>query len=449
MLAIDPLARSSMWDDLARGRPTEIDDLQGAVLRLAALAGTAAPTVARVAAPSVRAGGKGVNVARVLRQQGDRVRVVAPTGGVTGATFTEDLRRAGIPLVATQVLSLVQSALLAFFTLTGLVNFWIVLVLAACQGVINAFDTPARQAFVIEMVESREDLPNAIALNSTLVNVARLLGPSIAGALIATVGEGWCFTADALSYVAVVASLLLMTGLRPRPSQAPAPVVQSMREGWAYVKGFAPIRALLLLLALLSFTGVPYVTLMPVVATHVLGGGPHTLGLLMGASGLGAVAGALWMAQRPSVVGLTRVVAVSSLLFAGGLIAFSFSTQRALSMALLAITGGGTMVGFAAANTMIQTLTDEDKRGRVMSFYTLAFFGVMPLSSLACGALADRIGSPRTILASGIVALGGVALFIRALPKLRPIIRPIYEKLGILPAVATGLQQAAEAVERE
>jgi MFS family permease len=337
-------------------------------------------------------------------------------------------------LVATQVLAMVQSAALAALALTGVINIWHVLLLSLFQGVINAFDMPARQAFVVEMVEKREDLANAIALNSSMVNAARLLGPSMGGILIAAVGEGWCFTLDAASYLAVIASLLLMHVVpRPRPASAGAKVLPELREGWAYVAGSPPIRSILLLLALVSLVGMPYTVLMPVFASRVLHGGPHTLGFLMAATGVGALLGAVFLANRRTVLGLGRIIPIMAGLFGAGLIGFSLSRQLWVSLPLLLLTGLGFMVHMAASNTLIQTLVDDDKRGRVMSFYTMAFMGTTPFGSLLAGSLADRIGAPRTLLLGGVGCIAAALWFARLLPSLRERVRPIYVRMGILP----------------
>nr|WP_232380071.1 MFS transporter [Polyangium fumosum] len=362
--------------------------------------------------------------------------VLAPFGGVLVDRW--DRHRM---LVVTQVLAMVQSALLAFFSLTHTITVAHVLVLSVFQGFINAFDTPARQAFVVEMVEERADLPNAIALNSSMVNAARLLGPSVAGVLIAAVGEGMCFLIDAVSYLAVIASLLMMRLTPAATTSAHSRILAELRDGFRYAASFAPIRAILLLLALVSLTGVPYTVLMPVFAARVVGGGPHSLGLLMGASGVGAVAGALLLASRRSVLGLGRTVVIAGGLFGAGLIAFSFSRWLPLSMVMMVLVGGGMMVQMAASNTLLQTLVDENKRGRVMSFYTMAFFGMVPFGSLAAGWLGARFGAPMTVRLGGVVTLGGVAVFLHKLPALRRAVRPIYVRLGILPEIAAGLRE--------
>ena len=346
-------------------------------------------------------------------------------------------------LVATQALSMLQSFALAWLTLAGTIDLARILLLSALQGVINAFDTPARQAFVVEMVEDRADLPNAIALNSSMVNGARLVGPSVAGVLIAAAGEGWCFLVDGFSYVAVIASLAMM---RVAKAQARGPemrALQDLRDGVRYVFGFAPIRSVLLLLALVSLTGMPYTVLMPVMASGVLHGGPHALGFLMAATGVGALGGAVYLASRRSVVGLGRVVPAAAALFGSGLIAFSLSRSVALSLVLMVATGGGFMVQMASSNTIIQTIVREDMRGRAMAFYTMAFMGTAPFGSLLAGGLAARVGAPRTLLLGGCACILGGAVFARQLPRLRALVRPIYVERGILPEIAAGLSDAA------
>jgi len=335
-------------------------------------------------------------------------------------------------LVATQVLSMLQSSLLAFFALTHLVTVWHVLILAISQGVINAFDTPARQTLLIDMLESRDDLPNAIALNSSLVNVARLIGPSIAGVLIGLFGEGVCFALDASSYIAVLAALLALRIAAPARPARSTRFLGELREGFAYVSAFAPIRDLLLLLACVSLAGMPYAVLMPVFATKILHGGPHTLGWLMTATGIGALCSALWLASRTSVLGLGRIVCGASLVFGSALIAFSYSRSLWLSLPLLIFVGGGMMMQMAATNTLIQTLVDERMRGRVLSFYTMAFFGMTPFGSLLAGAVSSRFSAEIAVRSGGVITLLAAALFIRRLPQLRAQARPIYERMGIL-----------------
>jgi MFS family permease len=337
-------------------------------------------------------------------------------------------------LVATQALAMAQSLTLAVLTLTGVVKIWHVIALSAFQGVINAFDMPARQTFVVEMVERREDLSNAIALNSLIVNAARLLGPSFAGVIIAAVGEGWCFMLDGVSYLAVIASLLLMTLPRAVAERIEEEnLLHQFREGWNYIVRFKPIRNILLLLALASLVGMPYTVLMPIFADEILGGGPHTFGWLMAAAGVGALMGALFLAARRTVLGLGKFIPLMAGVFGAGLIAFSFSRELWLSLFLRVVTGLGFMAQMAVSNTLLQTIVEEDKRGRVMSFYTVAVMGTMPFGSLLAGAMAARIGAPHTLLISGICCIVGAVWFAKTLPSMRRDIRPIYVKRGILP----------------
>jgi MFS family permease len=349
-------------------------------------------------------------------------------------------------LVLTQVLAMIQSAALAALALSGLIKIWHVIALSIFQGVINAFDMPARQSFVVQMVEDREDLPNAIALNSSIVNAARLVGPSLGGVIIAAVGEGWCFMIDGISYLAVIASLLLMK-LAPTIAQkvkSQANVLEQFREGWRYVKNSPPISKILLLLAFVSLVGMPYTVLMPVFANEILHGGPNTLGILMAASGVGALSGAVFLAARKSVLGLGRLIPLMAGVFGAGLIAFSFSRVIWLSLILMVTTGLGFMIQMAVSNTLIQTIVEEDKRGRVMSFYTMAFMGTAPFGSLLAGSLADRIGAPYTLLLGGIGCIVGALWFARALPRLRVFVRPIYIEKGILPEMRHGLMNTSE-----
>jgi MFS family permease len=348
-------------------------------------------------------------------------------------------------LVATQILALIQSLVLAVLTLTGVIRIWHVIVLSVFQGLINAFDMPARQAFVVEMVERRADLANAIALNSSMVNAARLLGPSIGGVVIAVVGEGWCFMADAISYLAVIASLLAMKiNRRMTAPTRDANILAQLKEGWNYTARSAPIRSVLILLALVSLVGMPYTVLMPVFATQILHGGPSTLGWLMAASGVGALAGALLLAARKSVLGLGKYIPLMAAAFGVGLAAFSFTRVTWLALLLMMVTGLGFMVQMAASNTVLQTIVDEDKRGRVMSFYTMAFMGTAPFGSLLAGSVADRIGAPHTLLFGGIGCVLGALWFAKTLPSLRRDVRPIYVRIGILPEMAEGIHHTSD-----
>jgi MFS family permease len=348
-------------------------------------------------------------------------------------------------LILTQVLAMIQSALLALLALTHTIGVASVAVLQAFQGFINAFDTPARQSFVVEMVDAREDLPNAIALNSSLVNAARLVGPSVAGVVIAVVGEGACFAIDAASYLAVIASLYLMK-VRPRAPQVGQRrrIRDELKEGFRYAAEFAPVRAVLLMVALLSITSMPQTALMPVFASNVLHGGPHTLGFLMAASGVGAVGGALWLASRRTVLGLGRVILVGAICFGIGQLLFASSRWLWASLLVLPVTGAALMVQLASSNTVLQTVVPEDKRGRVMSLYTMAFLGMAPIGSLVAGWLGASLGAPLAVAICGAVTLLGSAWFFRELPRLRRVVRPVYVELGILPEIAEGLGASTE-----
>ena len=335
-------------------------------------------------------------------------------------------------LVATQVFSLVQALILAILVLTGTIAIWHIIVLTLSLGVVNAFDIPVRQSFVVDMIERREDLGNAIALNSSMVNGARLVGPSVAGTLIATMGEGLCFLLNALSFVAVIAALLAMRITPKTRERDKTPLWQGLTEGYRYAFGFFPIRSLLLLLALVSFMAMPYTVLMPVFAGKILHGGPQTLGFLLGATGVGALIGAFFLASRRNVLGLGRIIVIASFLFGIGLIGFSFSRVFWLSAAMMVVTGFGMMVQMTSTNTVLQTIVDEDKRGRVMSFYTMAFIGMVPFGSLFAGSLASVIGTPETTMVGGISCILGSLLFARKLPAFREMVRPIYMERGIL-----------------
>jgi MFS family permease len=347
-------------------------------------------------------------------------------------------------LIATQVLAMIQALILALLFFTGVIQVWHIVILGIILGCINAFDMPARQAFVVEMVEKRADLGNAIALNSSMVNGARLIGPSIAGVLIAATGEGICFLLNGLSYIFVIVSLLMMKVAPKKMKTQNTRVIQGLKEGFSYAFGFPPIRSIILLLALVSLMGMPYAVLMPVFAKEILHGGSHTFGFLMGASGIGALIGAFYLASRKSVLGLGKVISLSAALFGLGLVLFSLSRSFPLSMILMFVIGTGMMLQMASCNTILQTLVDDDKRGRVMSFYSMAFIGTAPFGSLIAGGLANSIGAPNTLIIGGLLCIIGAAIFATRLPKLKKLVHPIYVKLGIISEVAIGIQTATE-----
>jgi MFS family permease len=353
--------------------------------------------------------------------------LLAPFAGV----WVDRLNRRNV-LLWTQVLAGLQSLLLAGLTLSHRINIHEILVLSAFQGLINAFDMPGRQAFLVQMVEDKQDLGNAIAINSSMVNMARLIGPSLAGLVIAARGEGECFLIDGISYVAVIISLLMMR-IQPQAASGRKSMMAQLGEGWSYVSRFMPVRTILLLFAVSSLMGMPYVVLMPIFAAQVLHGGPHTLGWLMGAAGVGALVSALSLALRKSVLGLGKMIPIAAGSFGTGLVLFGLSHVLWLSLVLMLLVGFGMMQGMAASNTIIQTIVPEDRRGRVMSYYTMAFVGMSPFGSLMAGALAHKMGAPLTVILSGSVVILGAIWFAFQLPAIRDEIRPIYEAMGILP----------------
>jgi MFS family permease len=345
-------------------------------------------------------------------------------------------------LVVTQILSMLESFALAVLALLHVITVGEVIWLNLFQGVINSFDMPARQAFVIEMVEDPQDLGNAIALNSSLVNAARLIGPSVAGLIIAAVGEGYCFLIDGISYMAVIASLLAMTIVR-QSEHKHGSVFAELREGWDYITGFRPIWSILLLLSLISVVGMPYTALMPIFAGRILHGGAHTLGFLMAAIGVGALFGAITLAARKTVLGLGRLIPITAAGFGAGLMAFATSRWFWLSMLLLVGTGYCFMQEMAASNTILQTIVENKKRGRVMSFYAMSFQGLAPFGSLIAGAAAARIGAPETLMIGGGICILGAGAFAMQLPALRQVIHPIYVRIGIIPELAEGIHAAS------
>jgi MFS family permease len=337
-------------------------------------------------------------------------------------------------LVITQVLSMIQSLALAALSFSGHIQIWHVIVLSLFQGCVNAFDMPTRQTFVVELVERRENLSNAIALNSSLFSGARLVGPAIAGLLIAAVGTSMCFLIDGVSYIAVIAGLLAMR-IRPRQvlaTQAADTILKKLKEGFQYAFGFAPIRSILLLIALVSLVGMPYTVLVPIFATNILKGGPETLGFLMAASGLGALISAVYLSSRSTIVGLGKLIAIAPAIFGVALIVFSQSRVLWLSLLAMFVLGGSLILQSTSSNTILQTIVDEDKRGRVMSLYTIAFISMATFGNLFAGTLANHIGAPTTLVFGGIACIAGSLYFGRQLPALRKLVLPIYDRIGLL-----------------
>ena len=356
--------------------------------------------------------------------------VIAPFAGVLADRWNKHR-----VLVVTQVCAALQSAALAALTISGRMTIPYLIGLSAVQGLINAFDMPVRQSLLIEMIDDRRDLPNAIALNSSMVNFARLVGPSLAGILIASVGEGGCFAIDAVSYLAVIATLLMMK-FKPR-THAPAPqkhLLLELKDGFIYAGSSPAILSVLALLALVSFMGVPYMTLLPMIVTERLAGDARVLGYLTASSGLGALTGVLFLASRRSVLGLGRIIFVSALVFGTGLILFGLSHRIWLSMAMTMVAGMGMMVQMAATNTVLQSIVEENKRGRVMSLFLMAFTGTAPFGSLFGGFMADRIGAAKTLEVGGAVCFVGGLLFLRVLPEVVHAIRPAHEEQELLAA---------------
>ena len=371
--------------------------------------------------------------------------IVSPFAGV----FADRWNRHKM-LLLTQSLALIQALLLTILVFLNVIQIWQIIALSIILGLINAFDMPIRQAFVFDMIEDhKEDVGNAIALNSSMVNAARLIGPSIAGILIATVGEGWCFLVNSISFIAVVVSLLRMNIItKPKPIKE-LKVFKELKEGFQYGIDFKPIKNLILLLAVVSLVSTSITLLAPVFAKNYLKGGADTYGFLIAAYGSGALLGAIYLLNKKNVLGLGRLIILAVSVFGLSLVLFSFSRMFFLSTLLMFFAGTGMMLHIASTNTLLQTISEESKRGRVMSFYTMAFRGMSPFGSLIAGSLGSSIGAPATLIISGVVCLTGAGLFYIKLPEIRKLIRPIYEDLGILPQMANGVQKATESIQRK
>ena len=353
---------------------------------------------------------------------------LSPFAGVLGDRL--DRRRILLTVLTLLFLQAVTLAILSGFrtiTMGQLAG------LALFAGMLNSFETPTRQAFFVQLLENREDLPNAIALNSILMNGARLIGPSIGGLVIAYWSETACFALNAASYLFVIGALQRIRAVRTSPARAPSRPMADLADGWRYAMGFIPIRHMLLLLATVSITIGPYSTLMPAIAVKTFGQGPRLVGLFIGAVGLGAVVAAVGLARRPSVRGLTKWIGVSAIMAGIGTSAFCFSRSIPLSAFFMAMAGFGMFMTAASCNTIVQSVVDEDKRGRVMSYYTMFFIGSLPIGHLAAGALAEHIGAPYTFLAGGLTCILVGALFVFRLPHFRAHLRPRYLERGIIP----------------
>ena len=367
------------------------------------------------------------------------VFILGPFAGLLGDRV--DKRRG---LVVLQTLSMLQSFALAAMTLGGQASVAGLIALNVVQGIIMAFDIPMRQAFLAEMIEDRRDLGNAIALNSSMFNAARLVGPALGAAVIASVGEGWCFFIDGCSFLAVIASFLLMRLPAASTRTRHGGALADFLAGWHTVSRPGPIRRIISLIAVVSLLGAPYITMLPMFARTILQGDAHTLGLLMSSSGAGAFLGALWLAGRRSVLGLGALIPYAAGAFGLSIIGFALSRSLWLSLILLFIGGFSLMIQLAASNTLIQTIVDDDKRSRVMSFYMMAFIGTAPFGSLIIGSLAERIGPSTTIIIGGACCVVAAAVFLSGLEQLRESVRPIYRRLGILPEIRTAAEEASK-----
>lgn len=358
--------------------------------------------------------------------------IVAPFAGV----FADKWNRHKMLLI-TQSLALIQALVLTALVFLDIIQIWQIIVLSFILGVINAFDMPIRQAFVFDMIEDhKEDVGNAVALNSSMVNGARLIGPSIAGILIATVGEGWCFLINSISFIAVVVSLLKMRIIEKPKHEKDLKVIKELKEGFVYSFTFGPIKHLIILLAVVSLVSTSVTLLAPIYAKEYLGGGAHTYGFLIAAYGSGALFGAMYLLNKKNVLGLGRLIIYAVIAFGISMILFSFSRVFIISSILIALAGLGTMLHIASTNTLLQTISEESKRGRVMSFYTMAFRGMSPFGSLFAGSAGSFLGAQLTLVLSGAISLVSVAVFYIKLPELRKLIKPIYENMGILPRVS-------------
>lgn len=364
---------------------------------------------------------------------------VAPLAGVLSDRWNRHRT-----LLVTQSVAMLQAVALVVLAWNSQIQVWQIILLGIVLGIVNAFDMPTRQAFVTDMVPNREDLPNAIAVNSSIVNAARLVGPFVAGLLIAAGGALSCFVVNAVSYVPVLGALLAMRNLPVRPTTHTNSILEGLVEGFRYGLGFRPIRVLLLMMSLVSLAGISLSVLLPLFAHEILQGGPQLFGMLTGASGCGALTSALYLASRKSVLGLGNKMGWATATFGVAIIGFGFSRSIPLSLILLYVSGFSMMLQMAACNTLLQTITTENMRGRVMSLYMMAFMGTAPLGSLLAGIVADRYGAPIALLAGGLSCIAGAIVFARQLPRMRAEVRPIYEQAGIVSPMASAIHTVSQ-----
>jgi MFS family permease len=360
--------------------------------------------------------------------------IAAPFGGVIADKF--DRKKI---LIITQFLSMLQALAVTALAMTGVIQPWHIIVLSVLLGTINGFDMPTRQAFVRELVDTPEDLPNAIALNSLIFNGARLIGPPIAGLLIAFAGEGVCFLINAVSFIPV---LIAFAAMKIKPldiARHDGSIITGLKDGIGYAYGFVPIRVTLILLAFIGLVAMPYSVLLPVFARDILAGDSKTYGLLMAAAGIGATAGALFLASQKNVTRINKIIVSSMCIFAVGVIVFSISRTLWFSLIMMMLIGFGLMSLIVSLNTLLQTIVDDSKRGRVMSLYSMSFLGMAPLGSLLAGAAAHSIGAPLTVRLGGVLCLLAAILFSRKLLEISKLIKPVYARKGIIPAVADAI----------
>lgn len=364
--------------------------------------------------------------------------IVTPFAGVLVDRFNRHRT-----LIVTQILSMLQAFALALVVFTHALQVWNLIALNILAGLILAFDLTSRQAFIVEMVGSGSDLPNAVALNAFVINGGRMLGPAIAGLMLTVVSPAVCFFVNAISYVPVIVALLFMRVDEYVPPANQAGPLRELVDGVRYSMGFAPIRVVLLLVALVSLLGMPYAVLMPIFAAEVLHGDAQTLGLLMTAPGIGALIGTIYLASRKTILGAGVRIAVGAAIFGAGLCVAGLTRHVAVALIGLSLAGLGLIVQLATSNTALQTIVDDDKRGRVMSLYTMAVMGMAPFGSILGGAIAHRIGVPATFVIGGAACICGALLFATKIPALRPLVLPIYRRKGIIPEIAEGLQTAS------
>lgn len=353
--------------------------------------------------------------------------IMAPFAGV----FIERWNRRNI-LISTQAINMTISLILAILALTKVINIEQIICLSIFQGLVSSFDIPARYAFINDVIEKKEDISNATALHSSLITGSRIIGPAIAGFLIASLGPGYCFLIDAISYIGVISALLAVEVKVENKLMPNSTLLQKMKEGFTYAFEFLPIRSILMLMALLSFMGMPYKTLLPIFAIQILHGNSTTLGFLMGSSGIGALIACIYLSSRTSVLGFSNIIALAPVTFGAGLIVFCLSHNFIICLIMLTVLGCSSLLEYSSSNAVLQTITEDDKRGRVMSMYTMSLMGTIPFGELFLGGLANKIGAPDALIYGGACCISGGLIFSLILPDLKKLICPVYKKKGIV-----------------